>query len=137
MPSPGSTTRAHWTRSSMPRPYGEIITFYSYKGGTGRSMVMANVAHILTTGESYASPKVLLIDWDLEAPGLERFFGASAAAAPGLIDYLTDMKRFYSREALRDPLPESMANDPRAIAIFEAGSAEFPLKKYYEAVDGY
>lgn len=48
----------------------KVTTFYSYKGGSGRSMAMANVAWALATnGES-----VLAIDWDLEAPGLHRYF---------------------------------------------------------------
>jgi MinD-like ATPase involved in chromosome partitioning or flagellar assembly len=53
----------------------EIITFYSYKGGTGRSMALANVACLLaqrTLRESGGS--ILAVDWDLEAPGLHRFF---------------------------------------------------------------
>lgn len=49
---------------------GEIITFYSYKGGTGRTMAMANVAWILAA----AGNRVLMVDWDLEAPGLHRYF---------------------------------------------------------------
>jgi len=49
---------------------GRIITFYSYKGGTGRSMALANVAWIL----ALSGKKVLTIDWDLEAPGLHRYF---------------------------------------------------------------
>src|SRR6476469_6969186 len=52
------------------RPPGTIITFYSYKGGTGRSMALANVAWILATN----GKRVLAVDWDLEAPGLHRFF---------------------------------------------------------------
>jgi hypothetical protein len=47
-----------------------IITFYSYKGGTGRTMALANVAWILAS----AGNRVLTIDWDLEAPGLHRYF---------------------------------------------------------------
>lgn len=50
---------------------GKIITFYSYKGGTGRTMALANVGWILATN----GYRVLLIDWDLEAPGLHRWFG--------------------------------------------------------------
>ena len=49
---------------------GEIVTFYSYKGGTGRTMALANCAWILAA----AGKRVLMIDWDLEAPGLHRFF---------------------------------------------------------------
>jgi Mrp family chromosome partitioning ATPase len=47
-----------------------VVTFYSYKGGTGRSMALANVAWILAS----AGNRVLAIDWDLEAPGLHRYF---------------------------------------------------------------
>ena len=49
---------------------GRVITFYSYKGGTGRSMALANVAWVLAS----AGKRVLAIDWDLEAPGLHRYF---------------------------------------------------------------
>jgi hypothetical protein len=49
---------------------GRIVTFYSYKGGTGRTMALANVAWILAA----SGLRVLAIDWDLEAPGLPRFF---------------------------------------------------------------
>ena len=48
---------------------GKIITFYSYKGGTGRSMAVSNVAWILASN----GYDVLLIDCDLEAPGLYRY----------------------------------------------------------------
>ena len=49
---------------------GTIITFYSYKGGTGRSMCVANTAWILASN----GLRVLAVDWDLEAPGLHRYF---------------------------------------------------------------
>jgi MinD-like ATPase involved in chromosome partitioning or flagellar assembly len=44
---------------------GEVITFYSYKGGVGRTMALANVALWL----SQAGYRTLVVDWDLEAPG--------------------------------------------------------------------
>jgi len=52
---------------------GQIITFYSYKGGTGRSMALANIA-CLVSKRWVSNGKVLMIDWDLEAPGLHQFF---------------------------------------------------------------
>jgi cellulose biosynthesis protein BcsQ len=52
------------------RADGTIITFYSYKGGTGRSMAVANTAWILASN----GLRVLAVDWDLEAPGLHRYF---------------------------------------------------------------
>jgi len=56
---------------------GSVITFYSYKGGTGRSLALSNVAWILAS----AGKRVLVMDWDLEAPGLHRYF------KPFLIDH--------------------------------------------------
>lgn len=72
-------------------PAGRIVTFYSYKGGTGRSMAVANLAWILATN----GKRVLLIDWDLEAPGLHRYLhpfmdDKELADSPGLIDYFVD-----------------------------------------------
>lgn len=52
---------------------GEVITFYSYKGGTGRSMALVNVACLLAKEQTEGNG-VLMIDWDLEAPGLHHFF---------------------------------------------------------------
>ncbi len=48
-----------------------IFTFYSYKGGVGRTHLLANLAAYLC---HYQKKKVLLIDWDLEAPGLHFYF---------------------------------------------------------------
>jgi cellulose biosynthesis protein BcsQ len=52
------------------RPAPEVITFYSYKGGTGRTMAVANLAWIMASN----GLKVLAVDWDLESPGLHRYF---------------------------------------------------------------
>ena len=70
---------------------GKIVTFYSYKGGTGRSMALANVAWVLAS----SGKRVLAIDWDLEAPGLHRFFepflaDKSLELSTGIIDFVRD-----------------------------------------------
>ena len=46
-----------------------IVTFYSYKGGVGRSMALVNVAELFASW----GYRVIVCDWDLEAPGLERY----------------------------------------------------------------
>jgi cellulose biosynthesis protein BcsQ len=58
---------------------GRIVTFYSYKGGVGRSMALANVALLLAR----RGLRVLAVDWDLEAPGLERYFSGYFDIEPG------------------------------------------------------
>jgi cellulose biosynthesis protein BcsQ len=65
------------------------VTFYSYKGGTGRTMALANIAALLAR----RGKKVLVVDFDLEAPGLCRYFEQyrpGLAEERGLIDLLTD-----------------------------------------------
>lgn len=78
-----------------------IFTFYSYKGGVGRTMALTNVAELFYIQGS----KVLLVDWDLEAPGLERFYPQQADAIlskPGLMEILTDYKQHMSEEKQKE-----------------------------------
>jgi len=67
---------------------GTIVTFYSYKGGVGRSFTLANVA-VLLARWGY---RVLAIDWDLEAPGLHHYFAPVLPKTPdgGVIDLAYD-----------------------------------------------
>ena len=69
-----------------------IVTFYSYKGGVGRSLAVANVAAQL----AQEGHKVLVIDWDLEAPGLEEYFDDFRINADGrgLLFLLTNRNNF-------------------------------------------
>ena len=62
-----------------------ITTFYSFKGGVGRTLALANVAHYLASKGS----RVLVVDFDLEAPGLDSIFPRSASSeTPGLVEYV-------------------------------------------------
>jgi cellulose biosynthesis protein BcsQ/tetratricopeptide (TPR) repeat protein len=70
---------------------GKIVTFYSFKGGAGRTMALANVAWILASN----GRKVLVVDWDLDSPGLHKYFHpfldpAKLAATPGVIELIND-----------------------------------------------
>lgn len=63
-----------------------IVTFYSFKGGVGRSMSLVNVGVQL----AQAGRKVLLVDFDLEAPGLPTFnLVRPAGDTLGIVDYIT------------------------------------------------
>jgi hypothetical protein len=80
------------------RAPGRVVTFYSFKGGTGRSMALANIA--TTIAQRNGGTRVLAVDWDLEAPGLHRYFrpylklagfndrDAEIDSHPGLIEFL-------------------------------------------------
>ncbi|QUQ68609.1 tyrosine-protein kinase family protein [Kutzneria sp. CA-103260] len=67
---------------------GTVVTFYSYKGGVGRSSTLANVA-VLLARWGY---RVLAVDWDLEAPGLHYYFKDALPEEPtgGVIDLAHD-----------------------------------------------
>jgi MinD-like ATPase involved in chromosome partitioning or flagellar assembly len=67
---------------------GTVVTFYSYKGGVGRSSTLANVA-VLLARWGY---RVLTIDWDLEAPGLHHYFKDVMPGEPdgGVVDLAHD-----------------------------------------------
>lgn len=64
-----------------------ITTFYSFKGGVGRTMSLVNVGFELAK----RGRKVLLVDFDLEAPGITTYpeFSHSRNSA-GIIEYVSD-----------------------------------------------
>lgn len=74
-----------------------LVTFYSFKGGVGRTQALANVAVQLAND----GRDVVLLDMDLESPGLHTYFtmppssgsrhlsDRDLAEATGLIDILT------------------------------------------------
>ena len=73
------------TLSTLP-----FVTFYSFKGGVGRTMALLNVACILAG----RGRRVLAIDLDLEAPGLTYLAGReqkSIFETPGFVDLVYDL----------------------------------------------
>jgi len=71
----------------------ETITFYSYKGGSGRSLALANAAVYLAK----LGFRVVALDFDLEAPGLHYKFsrnedGSPLAVGRGIVDYVNDFR---------------------------------------------
>lgn len=83
-------------------PNRRVVTFYSFKGGVGRTMALANVAYRLANTHGL---RVIVVDWDLEAPGLHRFFGLApeqVVNARGVLDYFLEWREAKRRE---DPTP--------------------------------
>src|SRR5262245_10016954 len=63
-----------------------ITTFYSYKGGVGRTLALANTAVLLAK----QGRKVLMVDMDLEAPGLDTFnLPRSVTRKQGMVEYVS------------------------------------------------
>jgi MinD-like ATPase involved in chromosome partitioning or flagellar assembly len=76
-----------------------IVTFYSYKGGVGRTMALVNVAHLLAK----QGWRVLMVDFDLEAPGMTHFFSQRLGEKRGevrrdAVDLLLRAKRSFPKE---------------------------------------
>ncbi len=64
-----------------------VMTFYSFKGGVGRTMALLNVAgELLRKGRS-----VLVVDFDLEAPGIDTYkLPRPSTRTPGIVEYVTE-----------------------------------------------
>lgn len=66
-----------------------IVTFYSFRGGVGRSTTLVNVGMELAR----RGRKVLLVDFDLESPDLTNFPPLKRAAEqPGIVEFVTDYR---------------------------------------------
>ena len=64
-----------------------VTTFYSFKGGVGRTMALVNAAVELTK----RGRRVLAVDFDLEAPGLDTFdVMRPRKSVPGVIDFVSE-----------------------------------------------
>lgn len=69
-----------------------FVTFYSYKGGVGRTLALANVAYALAA----RGKKVVTLDLDLEAPGLSglpEFQVEGRDEKPGFLEYAEYFQR--------------------------------------------
>lgn len=111
----------------------KTITFYSYKGGTGRTLALANAARYLARLEF----KVVALDFDLEAPGLHYKFSPNVDGKPllvkaGVVDYLHS---FIIDKELPGSLKDFTVDiavpgtDKPLIQLFPAGRG--PSKEYW------
>jgi tetratricopeptide (TPR) repeat protein/cellulose biosynthesis protein BcsQ len=96
-----------------------IFTFYSFKGGVGRSMALANIAEVFYS----RGLKVLMIDFDLEAPGLERYFDVKnsvtqSADIPGRRGVIDVILSFLELQSLAPKLPPAASTDTGAQPAF-------------------
>jgi LuxR family glucitol operon transcriptional activator len=90
-------------------------------------MALANVAEIFYQ----AGLKVLMVDWDLEAPGLERFFPVELGdilKRPGVIEILLDYKTRMSQEnAIFDETQSILNLEEFLINVYPEKSAKGEL----------
>src|SRR5579875_2553594 len=84
MPEPEFPVLIDDDENKIRRPF--VVTFYSFKGGVGRSTALGLVAGILAS----RGHKVVMVDFDLEAPGLSFMFpqDLSTSNKYGVLDYI-------------------------------------------------
>jgi len=80
----------------------KFVTGYSYKGGVGRSTALANVACLLAE-DSRHPQKVLVWDFDLEAPGMHRLFPPGDSVRAGFVDLAFE---YASLDSSKRELPD-------------------------------
>jgi cellulose biosynthesis protein BcsQ len=90
---------------------GKIVTFFSYKGGVGRSMALTNIS-VLLARWGY---RVLMVDWDLEAPGLESFFAGHLP--PGRIVHQEGVLDLLSRGTAGGQVAERSSWHENAVPV--------------------
>lgn len=109
----------------------KIVTFYSYKGGVGRSLFVANLSLFLAR---FAAKKVLTVDFDLEAPGLHYKYEATGVTVPpieaGLVDTLHDYLFAEEPPATLPILDLWKGPDGGSVHFFPAGVA--PRTVYWD-----
>ncbi len=67
-----------------------ITTFYSFKGGVGRTMALVNSAVTL----AQRGRRVLVVDFDVEAPGLDTFDVLQLRKeVPGILDFVAEYQQ--------------------------------------------
>ena len=76
-----------------------VTTFYSFKGGVGRTMALVNAAVELAN----RGRRVVVVDFDLEAPGLDSFrILRPEKKTPGIVDFVRQYLDTARAPAVKD-----------------------------------
>lgn len=121
-----------------------IVTFYSFKGGVGRSMALMNTAAALVA----EGLTVLAVDFDLEAPGLDTFnLPQPIGKKLGVVDFVSEFRTEHVAPEIKNYIYKSSLKDTSgALWIMPAGNRDeqYPSrlnsinwKKLYEDKSGF
>lgn len=106
-----------------------VVTFYSFKGGMGRTTAAAATALALAS-RGY---KILMIDADIEAPGLATFFFEEETIEQGIIDYFLEAENTKDNEEIdmssmilqvTDPMLMNGLSENGQIFVIPAGKVD-------------
>ncbi|MFH7015204.1 KGGVGR-motif variant AAA ATPase [Flavobacterium sp. FlaQc-47] len=104
----------------------KTITFYSYKGGVGRSLALVNIATRLVE----FGKKVCVIDFDLEAPGLHLKFPLSKnnykKNHQGIVDYVFEFSNngILNNKIKNYCIEVNISKNGKPLSLITAGNTE-------------
>jgi AAA domain len=108
-----------------------VVTFYSFKGGVGRTMALVNTAVELTL----RGKRVLVVDFDLEAPGIQTYEPFSDGTLNlGVVDYVTDYIRDGQAPDFRRYVVENKIDD-KSIWLMPAGLSDVNYAHKLNSID--
>lgn len=111
-----------------------VVTFYSFKGGVGRTLALANVGlQLARTGR-----RVLLVDFDLEAPGMHTFnILKPKEENRGLVDYVGDFLDTGAAPDVRNYIYEALGagQEDGRLWVMPAGSSDDTYAKKLNAIN--
>jgi tetratricopeptide (TPR) repeat protein len=113
----------------------KTITFYSYKGGVGRSLALSNVANRLAE----FGKKVCILDFDLEAPGLHLKFGdyiSQKGVKNGIVDYIDLFMRegVVAKDIQEFVTPIDFGDNDRRVPISLLAAGDTQSHSYWSKV---
>ena len=121
-----------------------VTTFYSYKGGVGRTLALVNVAYELAK----SGQKVLVVDFDLEAPAIHSgtwhaagqgppHQGSRASSThPGIVEYVGRFIRTMRAPRAEDHIVDATPSDCAGkIALMPSGAVNDDYGRRLGAID--
>lgn len=111
---------------------GRVITFYSYKGGVGRTFAMANIGVILAQWGF----RVLVVDWDIEAPGLSHYFSEFAPQPrTGVLNYVLDCRNGVPRDWRSYTVQVDVPGCPQGMHLMPAATEDDDYTRLVQSLD--
>jgi tetratricopeptide (TPR) repeat protein len=96
------------------------VTFYSYKGGVGRTLALMNAAYRLAK----KGKTVFILDFDLEAPGIDVFSQLGGHQQPGLLDFIGKYLQEGSVPRIEEFVSEIPWKTPGKVLFMPAGKRD-------------
>lgn len=112
----------------------QVVAFYSYKGGMGRTTVAAG--YVLR--QAKAGKRIVAVDLDLDAPGLGRLLNMERDGAPnswGTVDFLVEHRYKYPITEYRHVCarPELVGDQP--VDVFPVGKIDHVYLRKLAKID--